>query len=199
MNHIKRVGQKPALFIWPHSKPPKSSRSADRVTDLLRRIEDIVAPTVVGMGFELVRVAMSKGGTLQLMIEPADGRPLDVEDCATVSRAVSAVLDVEDPIQQAYTLEVSSPGIDRPLTRPKDYARWAGHVARLETSLTVEGRRRFKGTLLGLDDGLVRLRLDDGKEAVVPLEVVTRAKLELTDRLIEEHRLAAEGAAGQTH
>lgn len=199
MNQRKRVGPKPALFIWPHSRPPHLSRSTDRVTDLLRRIEDIVAPTVVGMGFELVRVAMSKGGTLQLMIEPADGRPLDVEDCATVSRAVSAVLDVEDPIPQAYTLEVSSPGIDRPLTRPKDYVRWAGHVARLETALPVEGRRRFKGTLLGLDDNLVRLRLDDGKEAAVPLDAVTRAKLELTDRLIEEHRLAGEGVAGQTH
>jgi len=169
------------------------------VTDLLRRIEDIVAPTIVGMGFELVRVALSKGGTLQLMIEPADGRPLDVEDCATVSRAVSAVLDVEDPIPGNYTLEVSSPGIDRPLTRPKDYVRWAGHIARLETALPVEGRRRFKGTLVGLEGDLVRLRLDDGKEAAVPLDAITRAKLELTDRLIEEHRLAAEGAAGQTH
>ncbi|TBR25788.1 MAG: ribosome maturation factor RimP [Reyranella sp.] len=158
MNQRKRVGRKPALFIWPHSNSPKLPRSANRVTDLLRRIEDIVAPTIVGMGFELVRVAMSKGGTLQLMIEPADGRPLDVEDCATVSRAVSAVLDVEDPIPEAYTLEVSSPGIDRPLTRPKDYARWAGHIARLETALPVEGRRRFKGTLLGLEDGLVRSR-----------------------------------------
>ncbi|MBN9540628.1 MAG: ribosome maturation factor RimP [Reyranella sp.] len=168
------------------------------MTDLLRRIEDIVAPTIVGMGFELVRVALSKGGTLQIMIEPADGRPMDVEDCANVSRALSAVLDVEDPITDAYTLEVSSPGIDRPLTRPKDYARWAGHLARLETSMPIEGRRRFKGTLLGLDEDCVRLRLDDGKEAAVPLEAVTKAKLELTDRLIEEHRQAQEGA-GQTH
>ena len=168
------------------------------MTDLLRRIEDIVAPTIVGMGFELVRVALSKGGTLQIMIEPADGRPMDVEDCANVSRALSAALDVEDPITDAYTLEVSSPGIDRPLTRPKDYARWAGHLARLETSMPIEGRRRFKGTLLGLDEDCVRLRLDDGKEAAVPLEAVTKAKLELTDRLIEEHRQAQEGA-GQTH
>lgn len=168
------------------------------MTDLLRRIEDIVAPTIVGMGFELVRVALSKGGTLQIMIEPADGRAMDVEDCANVSRALSAVLDVEDPIAEAYTLEVSSPGIDRPLVRPKDYARWAGHLARLETSVPIEGRRRFKGTLLGLADDRVRLRLDDGKEAAVPLEAVTKAKLELTDRLIEEHRRAQEGA-GQTH
>ncbi|MFZ5782863.1 MAG: ribosome maturation factor RimP [Pseudomonadota bacterium] len=165
------------------------------MTDLLRRIEDIVAPTVVDMGYELVRVAMSKGGTLQIMIEPADGRPMDVEDCATLSRALSAVLDVEDPIPGAYTLEVSSPGIDRPLTRPKDYERWAGHLARLETSEPVEGRRRFKGTLLGLGDGVVRLRLEDGKETTVPLATVSRAKLELTDSLIEEHRLAQQGAS----
>jgi ribosome maturation factor RimP len=168
------------------------------LTDLLRRIEEIVAPTVAGMGYELVRVAMSRGGTLQIMIEPADGRPMDVEDCATLSRALSAVLDVEDPIPGSYTLEVSSPGIDRPLTRPKDYVRWSGHVARLETAEPIDGRRRFKGTLLGLADDLVKLRLDDGKEALVPFASVTKAKLELTDALIEEHRRAQEGAA-QAH
>lgn len=165
------------------------------MSELLRRIEDIVAPTIVGMGYELVRVAMSRGGTLQIMIEPADGRPMDVEGCATVARALSAVLDVEDPIPNSYTLEVSSPGIDRPLTRPKDYARWAGHIARLETAEPIEGRRRFKGTLLGLADGVVKLRLDDGKEADVPLSIVSKAKLEMTDALIEEHRLAQQGAS----
>jgi len=165
------------------------------VTDLLRRIEEIVAPTVVGMGYDLIRVAMSRGGgTLQVMIEPADGRPMDVEDCATLSRALSAVLDVEDPIPGSYTLEVSSPGIDRPLTREKDYLRWLGHVARIETTEPVEGRRRFKGTLLGLENGTVRLKLDDGKEADVPLRSVSRAKLELTDALLDEHRRAQEGA-----
>jgi ribosome maturation factor RimP len=169
-----------------------------RVTELLRQIEDIVSPTVVGMGYEVVRVAMSKGGTLQIMIEPANGGPMDVEACATLSRALSAVLDVEDPIPGSYTLEVSSPGIDRPLTRAKDYTRWAGHLARVETTEPIEGRRRFKGTLLGLSDGVVRLRLDDGTEAAVPLGVVSRAKLEMTDALIEEHRLAQEGA-GQAH
>jgi len=168
------------------------------VSELLRRIEDIVAPTVVGMGYELVRVAMSKGGTLQIMIEPANGGPMDVEACATLSRALSAVLDVEDPIQSNYTLEVSSPGIDRPLTRPKDYARWAGHLARLETALPVEGRRRFKGKLLGLADDMVKLRLEDGMEVAVPLSAISRAKLEMTDALIEEHRLAQVGAA-QAH
>jgi ribosome maturation factor RimP len=165
------------------------------VTELLRKIEDIVSPTVTGMGFEVVRVAMSRGGgTLQIMIEPADGRPMDVEDCATLSRALSAVLDVEDPIPSAYTLEVSSPGIDRPLTREKDYVRWAGHLARLETMQPVEGRRRFKGTLLGFENGTVRLRLEDGKEADVPLAEISRAKLEITDALLDEHRRAQEGA-----
>jgi ribosome maturation factor RimP len=169
------------------------------VSELLRRIEDIVAPTIVGMGYELVRVAMSRGGaTLQIMIEPADGRAMDVEACAIVSRAVSAVLDVEDPISGAYTLEVSSPGIDRPLTREKDYVRWAGYLVRMETAQPVDGRRRFKGTLLGFEDGTVKLRLDDGKETQVPLSAVTRAKLELTDALLDEHRRAQEGAE-QTH
>ena len=169
------------------------------MTDILRRIEDIVQPTVTGMGFELVRVSMSRaGGTLQIMIEPADGRPMDVEDCATLSRALSAVLDVEDPISGAYTLEVSSPGIDRPLTRPKDYERWAGHLARVETAQPIDGRRRFKGTLVGLEDGTVKLKLEDGQEAHLPLASVTRAKLEMTDTLIEEHRRAREGAE-QTH
>ena len=170
------------------------------MTELLRRIEDIVAPTIVGMGYELVRVSLSKGGgTLQIMVEPADGRAMDVEGCATVARALSAVLDVEDPIPSSYTLEVSSPGIDRPLTRPKDYARWAGHLARLETAEPVEGRRRFKGTLLGLDGDAVRLRLDDGTEAQLPLSAITRAKLEITDALLAEHQRGAEDGAEPTH
>ena len=169
------------------------------MTELIRRIEDIVSPTIVGMGYELVRVAMSKSGaTLQLMIEPADGRPMDVEDCATLSRALSAVLDVEDPVPTAYTLEVSSPGIDRPLTRPKDFERWTGHLARLETEAPIDGRRRFKGTLLGMDGDTVKLRLEDGAETGVPFSALSRAKLELTNALLEEHRRAQSGAA-ETH
>jgi ribosome maturation factor RimP len=194
MNQTKRVGQKPALFICGNPVGQNVEKQGF-VTELLHRIEEIVGPTVVGLGYELVRVAMSRGGgTLQIMIEPADGRPMDVEDCATLSRALSAVLDVEDPIPGAYTLEVSSPGIDRPLTREKDYLRWTGHVARMETTEPIEGRRRFKGTLLGLENGTIRLRLDDGKEADVPLRSVSRAKLELTDALLDEHRRAQEGA-----
>ena len=193
-DQIKRVGQLPAFFICgPAGAQP--SGSIDRVTELLRRIEEIVTPTVVGMGYEVVRVAMSRGGTLQIMIEPTDERPMDVEDCATLSRALSAVLDVEDPITGPYTLEVSSPGIDRPLTREKDYARWAGHLARVETAQPIDGRRRFKGTLLGLENGAVKLRLDDGKEAHLPLSAVTKAKLELTDALLDEYRRTQDDAA----
>ena len=165
------------------------------MTELERRIETIVEPTASGMGYELVRVAMGKGGTLQIMIDRADGAPIGVDDCALLSRALSAVLDVEDPIPTAYTLEVSSPGIDRPLTRPKDYVRWAGHVARLETAAPIDGRRRFKGTLIGIEGDTVKLRLDDGVEAAVPLPAIAKAKLELTNQLIEEHRRAQAGAA----
>jgi ribosome maturation factor RimP len=193
----KRVGRKPALFIW--GNPARPNCRVFRLTELLRRIEDIVSPTIVGLGYELVRVAMSRGGgTLQIMIEPADGRPMDVEACATLSRALSAVLDVEDPIPGAYTLEVSSPGIDRPLTREKDYVRWSGYAVRVETTQPIEGRRRFKGTLLGLENGAVRVKLDDGQEALVPLSQIIRAKLEMTDALLDEHRRAQEGAE-QTH
>src|SRR5216684_9011686 len=164
------------LFSFVGTRSPKTSGSRALVTELLQRIEEIVAPTIVGMGYELVRVAMSRGGgTLQIMIEPADGRAMDVEACAVVSRALSAVLDVEDPISGSYTLEVSSPGVDRPLTREKDYTRWTGHLARMETAEPIEGRRRFKGTLLGLEGGAVRLKLEDGKETQVPLSAVTRA------------------------
>jgi ribosome maturation factor RimP len=182
------------LFSFVESPRAQTSGSRALVTELLHRIEDIVAPTIVGMGYELVRVSMSRGGgILQIMVEPADGRSMDVEACAVISRALSAVLDVEDPIASAYTLEVSSPGIDRPLTREKDYTRWTGHIARMETALPIDGRRRFKGTLLGLEGGAVKLRLEDGKETQVPLSAVTRAKLELTDALLDEHRRAQEG------
>ncbi len=147
------------------------------------------------MGYELVRVYMSRGGTLQIMVDRADGKAIDVEDCATLSRALSAVLDVEDPISSPYTLEVSSPGIDRPLTRPKDYLRWSGHLARLETAEPIAGRRRFKGTLLGIEGELVKLRLEDGVETTVPFGAIGKAKLEMTNALLEEHRRAQDSAA----
>jgi ribosome maturation factor RimP len=159
-----------------------------RSTDLERRIAALVAPTIEGLGYELVRVLMAGGrdGRLQIMAERLDGAAMSVEDCAAISRSLSAVLDVEDPIPHAYELEVSSPGIDRPLTRRKDWTRWAGHLARVELSEAVEGRRRVKGVILGLDGELARLRLEEGAEIAIPLASVHRAKLVLTDALIEE-------------
>ncbi len=154
--------------------------------DHKQRLEDLVTPTLDGMGYELVRVMMQGKArpTLQIMAERKDGQPMTVEDCATLSRALSAFLDVEDPIGGAYVLEVSSPGIDRPLTRAKDFANWAGFDARVETELPVEGQKRFKGKLTGLDDmGRIGLETETG-EVRIPLTVIKQAKLVLTDELI---------------
>jgi len=150
-----------------------------------RRIAEIVRPTVEGMGFELVRVRLMGGKriTLQIMAERPDGR-MEVDDCADLSRALSAVLDVEDPIEREYTLEVSSPGIDRPLTRPVDFDRWKGWVSKLETDELIGGRKRFKGTLNGIEDDTVLVALEDGTDARIPFEALADAKLVLTDELI---------------
>ena len=137
------------------------------------------------MGYDLVRV-MSTGGqrpTLQIMAERRDRAGMTVDDCAEISRAVSALLDVEDPIQGAYQLEVSSPGIDRPLIKPEDFDRFAGFEARLETDRQIEGQRRFRGRLLGVVDEAVGLVLPEG-ERRIPLSAIRKAKLVLTDDLI---------------
>ncbi len=149
------------------------------------RIEQIITPPVEAMGYEVVRVQLTGGQrmVLQVMAERADGAPMTVEDCADISRAISAVLDVEDPIKSAYTLEVSSPGIDRPLTRLKDYERFAGFEAKLETRLAVDGRKRFKGMLKGVEDGLVCIESEQGA-ARLEFDNILRAKLVLTDELI---------------
>jgi len=150
------------------------------------RLENLVSPTLDQMGYELVRIQMqgSARPTLQIMAERKDGAGMTVEDCAQISRSVSAVLDVEDPIGGAYVLEVSSPGIDRPLTRPKDFIAWAGFEAKLETDLPVDGQKRFKGKVLGLDDvGRVGITSEKG-ESWIPLTQVKSAKLILTDALI---------------
>src|SRR5690242_9861791 len=137
------------------------------------------------MGYRLVRVVVTSGRrpTLQVMAERLDDQPMTVEDCAQISRSVSALLDVADPIAGAYMLEVSSPGIDRPLVRPEDYDRFSGFEARIELAHPLEGRKRFRGRLLGLAAGCVRLATDAG-EAQLPLDDVARAKLVLTDDLI---------------
>ena len=150
------------------------------------RLENLVIPTLEQMGYELVRVQMqgSARPTLQIMAERKDGGGMTVEDCTQISRAISAVLDVEDPIGGAYVLEVSSPGIDRPLTRPKDFTNWAGHEAKVETDLPVDGQKRFRGKILGLDDvGRVGISTDKG-ESWLPLPQVKSARLVLTDALI---------------
>ncbi len=139
-----------------------------------------------GMGYELVRVAVSGRDrpTVQVMADRADGAPMTVEDCEAISRALGAVIDVADPMPGEWTLEVSSPGIDRPLTRIKDWNRFAGHLARAELDPPLDGRRRFSGIVLGADADHARLRLDDGSEVTLPLASLRRARLVLTDALI---------------
>lgn len=162
--------------------------------DATGRIEKIITPSVEAMGYELVRVQISGGlrSVLQIMAERADGAAMTVEDCADISRSVSALLDVEDPIRDAYTLEVSSPGIDRPLTRLKDFERFAGFEAKLDTRLaSADGRKRFRGTLKGVEDGLVCIDTEQGA-ARLEFDNILRAKLVLTDELIR----ASEEAQG---
>ncbi len=138
------------------------------------------------MGYELVRVAVTGRDrpTVQVMADRADGSQITVADCEAISHALGAVLDVEDPIPGAWSLEISSAGIDRPLTRIKDWNRYAGHLARAETLAPINGRKRFSGIVLGADDAGARLRLDDGNEIVLALDTIRRAKLVLTDALI---------------
>ncbi len=151
----------------------------------IRRIEEMIVPALTEMGFALVRVRLSGGArpTLQIMAERSEETGMTVEDCAAISHTVSAILDVEDPLSGAYTLEVSSPGIDRPLVRRRDFERFAGFEAKIETHGAIDGRRRFRGRLAGLEGDLVRLTTKDG-DVVLPLDDVHQAKLVLTDDLL---------------
>ncbi|MEQ9812912.1 MAG: ribosome maturation factor RimP [Azospirillaceae bacterium] len=153
------------------------------------QVQAIIEPALEAKGYELVRVALfgKEQPTLQIMAERADRGDMTVEDCAEISRAVSAILDVEDPIPGTYTLEVSSPGIDRPLTRAQDYARFKDHEAKIETREPIDGRRRFKGVLQGLSaDGQAALIAagEAGETVAIPLATIARAKLVLTDALV---------------
>ena len=153
----------------------------------LAAIEAMIAPTLEAMGYALVRLRFTGGSgrqTLQVMAERSDGAGMTVDDCAEISRTISALLDVEDPLPGAYLLEVSSPGIDRPLVRPADYERFAGHEASIETGRPIDGRKRFRGRLGGLDGAGVRLDLAEGGAVVLPLADIQRAKLVLTDELL---------------
>ena len=153
--------------------------------DLAGRIADLIRPTVEGMGYSLVRVQVlgQQRVRLQVMAERADGEPMQIDDCADVSRAISAVLDVEDPVSASYTLEVSSPGIDRPLVRLADFERFAGFEARIELRQALAGRRRYQGRLLGVSGDTVRLAAGGGT-VELPFTGIARAKLVLTDDLL---------------
>ncbi len=149
----------------------------------------MIEPSLAATGYRLVRVVVTSGrrATLQVMAERIDDAPMTVDDCALISRSVSALLDVADPIAGAYLLEISSPGIDRPLVRPEDYNRFSGFEARIELTEPFAGRKRFRGRLLGTADGEVRLATEAG-EARLPLASVARARLVLTDDLIAASR-----------
>jgi ribosome maturation factor RimP len=177
MGEENQVGRRPAFLLV------VSSLSID--TSAIARI---IEPSLDALGYRVVRIAAlaQRGTTLQIMVERRDDVGMTVDDCATVSRSVSALLDVADLIAEAYTLEVSSPGIDRPLVRPEDYDRYAGFEARIELNAPHEGRKRFRGRLLGRENGAIRIAAETG-EAHLPFADIARAKLVLTDALIAAH------------
>jgi len=159
-------------------------------TAIDRRLADIVGPAIEGLGFELVRIRLMGGKTriLQIMADRPDGG-IGVDECGDISTAVSAVLDVEDPLEDNYVLEVSSPGIDRPLTRLKDFDVWKGWEARIETTELIDGRRRFKGDLAGIEGDEVLITIEEGGEDVtigLKFDWLSDAKLILTEELISE-------------
>ena len=165
------------------------------------RIANIVEPAIRGLGYRLVRVKLSamNGTTLQIMAERPDGT-MNVDDCEVVSRDLSPLLDVEDPIDREYHLEVSSPGIDRPLVRRSDFEQWGGHLAKIELEQLLDGRKRFRGKLAGVEGDAVRVALekaDGGTFAMVPLVAIAEAKLVLTDELIKESLRRQKPRAGE--
>ncbi len=189
-----RVGLWPAFFMddsgaevrqlaeaCEKAAPVLAKTSEGRAAD----VERSIAPAIEAMGYDIVRVVLSgsQHPRLQIMAERKDGAGMVVGDCVAVSRAASAILDVEDPISGPYELEVSSPGIDRPLTRLADFERFAGFEAKLETALPLDGQRRWKGCLLGLDGETVRLKTKTG-EVALPFAAIEKAKLVLTDDLL---------------
>lgn len=180
----------------PPNRPVFSYLGYHLMSDLIaktaidRRLAEIIAPVIEDLGFELVRIRLQGGktATLQIMADRPEGG-INVDDCADISTAVSAILDVEDPIEDNYHLEVSSPGIDRPLTRLKDFATFEGYEARLETNQPIDGRKRFKGVLAGVEGDEVLLNIEEaGEEQTIGLNFdwLSDAKLVLTDELIAE-------------
>jgi ribosome maturation factor RimP len=180
----RRAGR---AFVHGRTTVRPSIKRNTPIISQLSHLQPIIEPAIEAAGFKLVRLRLMAGKTktLQIMAERPDGT-MNVEDCAKLSRALSEFLDAEDPIEGEYNLEVSSPGIDRPLTRQSDFARWSGHEARIDLVNPDEsGRKKFKGLLLGLDGNDVMLEAD-GKRFKFPFRAIVEAKLVLTDKLIQE-------------
>ena len=158
-------------------------------------LEPVFEPVIEKAGFRLVRLRIMGGAskTLQVMAERPDGS-MDVEGCTTLSHALLDFIEAEDPIEGDYEIEVSSPGIDRPLTRLMDFSRWSGHEAKIELNAAMDGRRRFRGLLLGLDGQDVMIRVDNS-DIRFPFRAIANAKLVLTDKLINEDLKARAGAS----
>jgi ribosome maturation factor RimP len=171
---------------------------------LAARVAALVEPVLEGLGYRLVRVRVSglDGCTVQVMTERPDGS-MTIDDCEAASRALSPVLDAADPVDRAYRLELSSPGLDRPLVRRSDFERYAGHVVKIEMAAPVEGRKRFRGQLLGAEGDAARIRRDDAPageaaDVLLPIEEMAEAKLVLTDALVAESlRRSKEAERGQ--
>lgn len=169
---------------------------------LRERIAALIEPSLVAMGFGLVRVQIDGKQSLriQIMAERQDGSGINLEECTAISRAVSALLDVEDPVEGAYSLEVSSPGIDRPLVRRTDFERYAGHLVKIEMAVAHEGRKRFRGKLNGVDGDGIRIirddvRADQDPDVLLTMEDIASANLVLTDELIAESMRRGKSAA----
>ena len=172
---------------------------------LAARLAAIVEPVLEGMGYRLVRVRISglDGCTVQVMAERPDGS-MTIEDCEAASRALSPVLDVADPMDRAYRLEISSPGIDRPLVRRSDFERYAGNLLKVEMAVAIDGRKRFRGLLLGAEGDQARIRSDDAAsgepaDVLLPIEEMAEARLVLTDALIAESLRRGKQAERQLH
>jgi len=184
--------QDPIANNAPLEEGGSDTRRFLRETGVAAEIAAVIEPVLEDLGFRLVRVKIQGGSAdtiVQLMAERSDGS-ITIDDCEKISKNVSPVLDVADPIRGAYRLEVSSPGIDRPLVRPSDFEDWSGHEAKLELSEPVGGRRKFKGVLEGFEDGEVRIEADTGEHGIqhlgLPVHLISDAKLVLTDELIRE-------------
>lgn len=156
------------------------------------QLQDLLEPVIEGLGYEMVRIMTigQKNPTLQIMIDRKDGKDITVDDCATVSRKISEVMDEKDPINDQYSLEVSSPGLDRPLTKPEHFKRFLGYETKIETSTEVSGRKRFKGKTLVVDDENNIMVNMDGQEYVIPFAEISKAKIVLTDELLAEYMAA---------